>query len=346
MAISERPGVYSSVEVTSTLSSAGNGKTIGVAGCAAAGTKGACVSIGSYGEAAAAFGAECGLTKLIKILFQNGAAAVEAVAVTADGTVAKTEDYMAAFAVLSTKEDVSILLCDSTEAEVATAMKSSIEGCSENCKYRIGVVETAGSISDAAAKAGGLNCERMVLVYPGIDGKAGMVAAAVAGILSGQSDQALPLNGAVLSGLSGFARSFADSEVTMLVSAGVTAVESVYGAPSVVRGVTTRTKTGGAADTTWRELTTVLIIDDVVPSIRTALRRKFPRVKNTAQTRGAIRTQVTIELEEKQKNEIIESFGAVTAEADEADPTVCKVSFEFTVAHGLNRIVLSAHISV
>ena len=90
----------------------------------------------------------------------------------------------------------------------------------------------------------------------------------------------------------------------------------------------------------------MLIIDDVIPSVRSALRLKFPRVKNTAQTRGAIRTQVIIELESKLKKETIDSYGAVTAVADESDPTVCNVGFEFAVAHGLNRIILSARISV
>ena len=54
-----------------------------------------------------------------------------------------------------------------------------------------------------------------------------------------------------------------------------------------MRGVTTRTQTAGVSDSTWRELTTVLIIDDVIPAVRNALRLKFPRVKNTAQTRGS-----------------------------------------------------------
>lgn len=345
MAISERPGVYSFVEVSSALSGAGSGKTVGLTACAASGTKGACVSVTSYGEAAAAFGAECALTKLVKLLFENGAAAVQAVAA-AVGTTATTADYTTAFAVLATKDDVTILICDSTDAEVLSAMKTSIEGCSENCKYRIGIAETGGSVADAAARAATLNFERIVLAYPSVDGNTGAVAAAIAGVLSGQADPALPLNGAELTGIDGFSRSYSDSEVTTLVTAGVTAVESVYGTPSVVRGVTTRTKTGGAADTTFRELTTMLIVDDVVPAVRTALRRKFPRVKNTAQTRGAIRTQVIIELEDKLKREIIESYDNVTAAADESDPTICNVSFQFTVAHGLNRIVLSAHISV
>ena len=127
---------------------------------------------------------------------------------------------------------------------------------------------------------------------------------------------------------------------------GVTPIESSGGKVSVVRGVTTRTSTGGEADATWRELTTVLIVDDVVPAVRRALRAKFPRVKNNAQTRGAIRTQVLIELEKKLRAEIIDDYGEVSAAASESDPGVCEVSFEFTVTHGLNRINLAAHISV
>lgn len=345
MAISERPGIYSSVEVSSALSGTGGGKTVGVAACASDGTKGECRSISSFGEAAATFGADCALTRLVKVLFENGAAAVQAVPA-AVNAAATTADYREAFAELSTKEDVTILICDSSEAEVFSEMKDSIAGCSENCKYRIGIVESGGGIAQVSESAAALNFERMVLAYPSIAENTGALAAAIAGTLSAQSDPALPLNGAELKGIDGFARTYTDSEVTALVTAGITAVESVYGTPSVVRGVTTRTKTGGAADTTFRELTTMLIIDDVVPAVRTALRRKFPRVKNTAQTRGAIRTQVIIELEEKLKKEIIDAYGAVSATADDTDPTVCNVGFEFTVAHGLNRIVLSAHISV
>ena len=60
-----------------------------------------------------------------------------------------------------------------------------------------------------------------------------------------------------------------------LVAAGVTALECVGGRVSVIRGLTTRTKTGDAADKTFRELTTILIVDDVIPSIRRTLRAKF-----------------------------------------------------------------------
>lgn len=245
MAINERPGVYSSVEVSSRLSGSNTGKTIGIAAISSTGTKGVCTSVTSYGEAVSLYGADCNLTKLIKVLLQNGAAAIEAVPVSV-GAEAATADYTAAFAVLTEKENVTIMLCDSRETVVFSAMKTAIEGASENCKYRIGIVEGAGTVAEVAAKAGALNSERMVIAYPAIEGSGallGSAAAALAGVVSTGRDPALPVNGAELNGLDNFLRIFSDTEINSLVQAGVTPIESVYGSPCVVRGVTTRTKT-------------------------------------------------------------------------------------------------------
>ena len=88
------------------------------------------------------------------------------------------------------------------------------------------------------------------------------------------------------------------------------------------------------------------IVDDVIPALRASLRARFVRSKNTAQVRAAIRSQVMVELENKRAQEIIDSFGEVSVKASEDDPTVCLVEFSFAVAHGLNRIYLSAHITV
>ena len=123
-------------------------------------------------------------------------------------------------------------------------------------------------------------------------------------------------------------------------------MECVAGVISPVRGITTRTTSGGAADTTWRELTTILIVDDIIPAVRNALRSRFARAKNTVQGRGAIRSQVIVELEKKVAAEIIDSYGEVTVTADTDDPTVCLVEFSFAVAHGLNQIYLTVHITV
>ena len=139
---------------------------------------------------------------------------------------------------------------------------------------------------------------------------------------------------------------YGDNEVDLLVRGGVTPLEALGGVVSPVRGITTRTSTGGAPDITWRELTTILIVDDVIPSIRQSLRSRFSKTKNTGQTRGAIRSQVIVELESKLRSEIIDSYGDVTVSVYDEDPTVCLVEFSFAVAHGLNQIYLTAHITI
>ncbi len=202
-------------------------------------------------------------------------------------------------------------------------------------------------MSQLVTRAQALNEARVVLVAPGeAEGGAATVAAAVAGAIAGERDPAVPLGGAELKGIGGLTGRYNDSEIDLLVRGGVTPLESVAGTVSVVRGVTTQTKRGSNPDATWRELTTILIVDDVIPSIRNSLRAKFPRAKNTAQSRGAIRSQVILELENKMAREIITGYENVTVAPKEDNPTVCLVDFSFTVAHGLNQIWLTAHITV
>ena len=341
MPTNERPGIYSEYQVSSAVTGSAGGGVVGLAAQASAGTAGTVVRIASYGEAAAAFGAGSTLAKLAGIALRNGAMEVHAVRVASSSTSA----YTAAFAALQADTAVRYVICDSRTAAIHAAMQSSITSAPEHSKYRIGIVENSGTVSDMVSAAAALNCERMVLCTPGT-GDAGEIAAAVAGVLAGSSDPALPLGGAVLQGVSSAPEAWDDTDVNTLVRGGVTPVEIAAGEVSVVRGVTTRTTTAGVSDATWRELSTILVVDDVIPTVRAALRSRFARSKNTAQTRGAIRTQVVSERENKRSREIIDSYDSITAVPSTEDPTVCVVSFAFTVAHGLNQIRLSADITV
>ena len=185
----------------------------------------------------------------------------------------------------------------------------------------------------------------ILLEDPGATG-ADLIAAAVAAVIAGNTDPSVPINGAELTLFGAAGKRLSDNEIDQLVRGGVTPIETVGGVSSPVRGITTKTSSGGAADTTWRELTTILIVDEVIPTIRSALRTRFARSKNTAQSRGAIRSQVVLELEEMKSREIVDSYGEVLVSALKSDPTVCLVEFSFTVVHGLNRIYLTAHITV
>lgn len=349
----ERPGVYSSYDASSMVSGGRAAKAIGVAAKTLSGTVGKVVTLTSYAAGVAAFGenpaAAPGMSQILRLLFANGASTVVAVRVAATGTVS---EYQAGFAALDSA-DVQILLCDSALLTVQQALRTALEAASGSRRERIAVVGGNGEAVAALVTHGeALNSERMILVGPDALNEAGealpavFAAAALAGVIAAGRDPACPLNGMELQGLGGLATRYGDNDIDLLVRGGVTPLESVAGTVSAVRGITTKTKSGGAADTTWRELTTILIVDDVIPSIRDALRSKFTRAKNTNRTRSAIRTQVIVELEKKLAAEIIDRYGEVSAAASADDPAVCEVEFNFAVAHGLNQIYLTAHITV
>ena len=350
--VHEHPGVYSSYDASSVIGGKKTARILGAAAVSTTGTANEVVTLTSYAEGVSAFGEDAegtvGMAALLAALYRNGAAVVKAVKVSA----ATPTGYEAAFAALE-QEAVDVIVCDSTSVDVQLKLRASVEKASGAQKERIGVV--SGGASETAAKlverAGKLNSERMVLVGPDMKDEngtelPGVFAAAAAAVIAGESDPSVPVNGAVLAGFSGLSASYDDTQVDTLVTGGVTPLECVSGEVSIVRGITTRTTTGGAADKTWRELTTVRIVDDVIPALRASLRARFVRSKNTAQVRAAIRSQVMVELENKRAQEIIDSFGEVSVKASEDDPTVCLVEFSFAVAHGLNRIYLSAHITV
>lgn len=349
--VHERPGVYSSYDASAVVSAGQAPKVIGVAAKARQGTENQPVVLTGYPAGVVAFGEDetAGMSTILRLLFANGASTVCAVRVADDGG---TEAYQAAFAALA-DQDAQILVCDSADQAVHQAMRTAVEEASASRRERIGVV--GGSGEDAAAlveHATALNSERMVLVGPDALDSQGEVlpgvftAAALAGVIASEKDPAVPLNGAEVAGLGGLSTQYSDNDIDLLVRGGVTPLESMAGTISAVRGITTRTTTGGAGDTTWRELTTILIVDDVIPAVRNALRSRFSRAKNTAQSRSAIRSQVIVELEKKLSAEIIESYGEVTVTASADDPTVCLVEFSFGVAHGLNQIYLTVHITV
>lgn len=347
----ERPGVYSVYDASAVVTAGRGNKTVGVAAKAVRGTVGEAVILTGYAAGVAAFGEDAtpGMSTILRLLFSNGAATVAAVRVADEGALT---DYEAAFEILG-KQDAQIVVCDSADTAVQQALRTTVETASGQRRERIAVVGGDGdTTAELVTRAAALNSERVVLVGPDALNSAGealpgvFAAAALAGVLADGGDPAVPLNGAEMAGLGGLVEDYSDNDIDLLVRGGVTPLESVAGVISPVRGITTRTTTGGAADTTWRELTTILIVDDIIPTLRAALRSRFARAKNTARGRSAIRSQVIVELEKKVAAEIIDGYGEVTVTASEEDPTVCLVEFSFAVAHGLNQIYLTVHITV
>lgn len=344
----ERPGVYSDYDASSVSASGQTERVIALIGEAPADA--GLYTITSSASGVEAFGEDSQLGRMIQAAYRNGAGKILACPVEEDTALA----YQEAFGLVFEQKQASFCVIGSTTASVQMALRAAVNASSQQKGECIGIVGMGdASVQELCARAEALNAERMVLVAPQIyctgeeEAVGGwLAAAALAGALCDQSDPALPLNGQVLRGFDGVTKVYSDTEYDALVASGVTVLECVGGEVSVIRALTTRTKTGGSSDLTFRELGTMLVIDDVIPSIRASLRRTFTRAKNNAVTRNAIRNRVIIELEDRIAREIIDSYDKLTVSALESDPTVCVVEFVFSVVHGLNRIYLTAHINV
>lgn len=354
----ERPGVYSTYDASSVVYGTTGSLVVGAVGQAASGKRLEVTQFTNAAQADKRYGtrgeADPGLPELVRLALKNGASSVVAVPA-AVGSVPPVEWYQQALDLLADREDIDLVICDSSDPEVHTLVKNHVEACANARRERLAVVAGAAgeTVTDLTARASALNSERVVLVAPATvktDGtplKNGILgAAAVAGAIAAEEDPAIPLGGAALLGLNGLETQYADGDIDLLIRGGVTPLETLAGETRVVRGITTRTKTGNLADATWRELTTIRVVDNVIPAVRNALRARFARTKNTPQTRSAIASQVVVLLEEKVDRQIIDSYGDVTVTADRDDPSLCLVEFHFAVAHGLNQIHIAAHITV
>ena len=344
MNLHERPGVYTDLDLSTVWTGSKGSKTVAMAvQCDLEGL----ASWSSAAEASVYLSGDA--LELARLLFQNGAGSVMAYPVSA----ATAAGYSAAASALLAERKASYLICDSTTAAIHAAIKTAVLAAANEGNECIALFGMGSStVSDLTAAASALGSERVVLVS-GTAGLAGTEStgaiygpAALAGLLARQTDPALPVNGVKLEGLAGVSQHFTETQLDTLVQGGVTQLEDIGGEVSAVRAVTTRTQTGGTPDASWRELTTIMIVDEVIPALRNALKARFLQKKNNESTRGAIRSLVAEELEKRVKREIIDSYGDIHVEPDPEDPTMCQVSFSFAVASGLNRIRLTAHITV
>lgn len=123
----ERPGVYSVYGASSLVRGSGGRKTVGLAAVNTKAEAGVIQTITSYEEAVSTFGSQADsqdMAELIRVILLNGAAAVVAV------PVANAEGYEAAFAALSGMEDLSVVVCDSTDQEVQQKLRDSVTAAS------------------------------------------------------------------------------------------------------------------------------------------------------------------------------------------------------------------------
>lgn len=152
------------------------------------GTAGTLYALGSYRQTAETFGAEDGLTALVKILLANGAARVLAV------PVADENGYEAAFALVQEQEGVNVVICDSEKLAVQQKLRDSVMSASAERREHIAVVGRSRWGDGGGAGQTGRGAEQRAGRFGGSGGLTrrpggAWVAAAVAGAICGGSDR-------------------------------------------------------------------------------------------------------------------------------------------------------------
>ncbi len=344
---SERPGVYSDYTASEILRRNSNGKVIGIVSSEATGEKNKIYEMSKLSDVKSIFGDNCVMYDLCDFAFRNNAYLIKTVSC---GENATLDDYKSSFNVLSTQDDIYVMICDSQDEQVLLALKQSILNSSENSKERIGIAAVARD--DATSFSEKLNCERMMVVCQtpldsdGTELDINVLSAALAGKIVDSSDPSASFNGLCINGVYGLSDNLSEDDIDDLLSSGVTVFEKTAGGVEIVRAVTSRTKTSGVADRTFHDINTVLIIDDVIPSIRNVLKNQLNGSHNNSKTLSAISTQTTIELENKLMLGIIDSYKQPFVYISQEDSSACIVEIEFVAARGLNQILITANIKV
>lgn len=341
----QRPGVYSRYDLTSTYSTPRSANGAAVVARANGGVANTLYTFSSYQKAAEVFAPDAAGTHMltcVKLLFDSGVSQV--VAVRTDG------DYAAALEKLEQVDNIGAVVFDASNAADIQLVKASVQRSADGLRERVGYCGVDDAEA-AVAAARAVNCERIVICAPaaavqnGADAAAVYTACALAGKVLAQNDCAYNWNGAEFPLLEPPVR-LEEAVIQQLIGAGVTVFEQVGDAVECIRAVTTRTKTGTVEDRSMHSLNTILIVDDVMQSIRAALKLRLRGARVSAQSLQSISSQVTVELAGKQDDGILESFSPPSVYLDESDPSVCIVELSFKVAHVVSQIYITAHIQV
>ena len=341
----QRPGVYSDYETSGILYSKKTGKTIAIVAKSSLEAN-TMYTLSRLSDVQAVFGNDGTMYELCKIAFENGATTICAVS-----AGDSDENYASAFTLLENIDGISIVLCDSTDLTIQQLLMQSVVSSSQNKKERIGIL-AAETQTELATWSNSFNNERILLVAQSpldSDGNTlsgGILAAALAGVISQYTDPSQSFNGVSLQGFSKFSTTLSEDDIDTYISNGVIPFEVIAGRVEIIRAVTSKTTTDGVSDTTFKEVNTILVIDEVIKSIRETLSSNISTAKNNVSTRSAISSQVTIKLQEFLDANIIDSYMAPGVYQSSEDPSVCIVEIDFTVAQGINQIHITANINV
>lgn len=276
----QRPGIYSDYQTSGVLYSKKMEKRIAIIAQSEA-EPNTLYSLQKLVDAKTVFGEASAMYALYKAVLENGAGSIVGVSVRENTSAA----YEAAFKLIAGTDGIGVVICDSTDLAIQQLLAQSVVEASQNKRERIGILAADSNESNLAAWANKFNSERILLVAQSPINSQGeelygcILSAAMAAIISQYTDPSQSFNGAGFENISKLSKDLSEAEVDEYITNGIIPFEVVAGRVEVIRAVTSKTTTDGIADKTFKELNTILIIDEVIKAVRETLRENISTAK-------------------------------------------------------------------
>jgi phage tail sheath gpL-like len=324
-------------------------KRVVVIAAGSSGTDNKLVDVFSLSQAKSEF-TSGNIVDLLETCFTNRVKRVAGVKITVTGSELEADldaKYQAALDAILAEGQIDYIVMDSNAASRVTIAKTHCENATaENRPRKVlswGDTTLAGNQNNGRAWI----LDDNLIDTEGVDVLGMHGAASIASVVSLETDPALPVHGLKLRGFGGVKTKKTIAEMDTLADGGVIPLEQVGGDVVIYRGVTSYTQDStGSPDSTYSDITTIEIIDTVVPGVQRYLQNKYKRSKNTDGVRDQIESDVKtvlLEYEGLEYIEDVEDSSSISATAVTGEPKKTRVDYNFNVVNPLEEIQIYAH---
>jgi phage tail sheath gpL-like len=324
-------------------------KRVVVIAAGSAGTDNKLIDVFSLSQAKSEF-TSGNIVDLLETCYTNRVKRVAGVKITVTGAELQADldaKYQAAFDAILAESQIDYIVIDNNISSIVDIANTHCDNATAENRNRKLLI-WGGTTEATSANSGRVwIVDNNLIDTEGADVSGMHGAAAVASVISLETDPALPVHSLRLKGFGGVKTKKTNAEMDTLANSGVIPLEQVGGDVVIYRGVTSYTQDStGTPDPTYSDITTIEIIDTVIPGVQRYLQNKYKRSKNTDGVRGDIEIDVKTALLVYEGLEYIadvEESSNISATAVVGEPKKTRVDYNFDVVNALEEIQIYAH---
>lgn len=340
-----RSGVYTSFTINPVHSNNKNREVGVIAICDKSNLVNKHTVVTSLAQAREVFGEATSSNEVMALLtaiFLNSNIKVNVVPISSN----TTQNYKNALD-LMIQQNVYILCFGSINNDFLQYLQTKLDQYEKLGKEKVAIIPS-DDIQDAKAKAN-INNKRILVSFPKItvkDVDINVSSAVLSSLISSIEDVVYSLNGKTISPDFKLLQNTTDDNIKQLIDAGVCVFENQNNIITLIRAVTTKTLDKEAPDYTYKNLSTILIIDTIIPDIRKILKTKLLNANNSSKTLNSITALIVSKLDSYVDMNYISSYRKPHIYINDKDAGVCFVELSFTIVQGIYQVYLNVQVSV